>query len=354
MKTAYVKAPYHVEFRDVPLRELRDNEILVRVELCGICGSDIHSARSQAEDWETFGHEVVGIVERAGRIVKNVKVGDRVVLESSTFCRTCNDCRNGDIYLCKAGPNNFFTKDPGGFGEYFIATMEQAIPLDAEIDPMHAALVEPMGVAMDLFTVSDIRLNDDVLVVGVGAIGLMALRMAKLAGARNLYAADISAAQKRFEVARTFGATEIIESDKTPIESVRFPRGGVDRVLVTAPPWLIPNALKTLRFGGIASYLGFGYGSRKDITIDANEFHLNRLQLRASYAAPALFFPRCLDLIRSGMLDCEPLITDVYPMERLGEALHNQSENIGDTIKTLVYNPGAEDLIHARLIKKGR
>lgn len=338
MKTAYIKAPFHVEFREIPIRALKENEILVKVEICGICGSDIHSARSQACDWETFGHEVVGVVEKIGSIVKNVKVGDRVVLESSTFCRTCNDCRNGDVYLCKDGPNNFFTSDPGGFGDYFIAAMEQAIVLDDAIDPRHAALVEPMGVAMDLFQVADIHLNDTVLVVGLGAIGLMALHMAKLAGARKIYAADVSSAQKRFEVARAFGATDIIESDKTPIETYDFPDGGVQRVLVTAPPWLIPSALKALRFGGIAAYLGFGYGPRKDITIDANEFHMKRLQLRASYAAPALFFPRCLDLIRSGMIDCEPLITDVYPMEQLEEALHNQAENIGSVIKTLMIN----------------
>ena len=345
MKTAYIKAPFQVEFREVPLRELKDNELLVRVELCGICGSDIHSARSQAVDWETFGHEVVGVVERVGRSVGNVKAGDRVVLESSTFCRTCDDCRNGDVYLCKDGPNNFFTSEPGGFSEYFIAAMEQAIPLDPAINPKHAALVEPMGVAMDLFKVADIHLNDDVLVIGLGAIGLMALRMAKLAGARNLYAADIEAAGQRFEVAKAYGATELIRSDRVSLEEYPFPRGGVDRVLVTAPPWLIPTALKTLRFGGIAAYLGFGYGPRKDITIDANEFHLRRLQLRASYAAPALFFPRCLDLIRSGMIDCEPLITDVRPMDQLEAAIRNQAENIGGCIKTLMYNPCGKALI---------
>ena len=69
------------------------------------------------------------------------------------------------------------------------------------------------------------------------------------------------------------------------------------------------------------------------------EFHLRRLQLRASYAAPALFFPRCLDLIRSGMIDCEPLITDVRPMDQLESAIRNQAENIGGCIKTLMYNP---------------
>lgn len=338
MKTAYVKAPFRVEFRDVPIRELCDNEVLVRVEICGVCGSDIHSARSQAVDWETFGHEVVGVVEKTGKAVKNVKPGDRVALLSSTFCRSCDDCLNGDVHLCASGPNNFFTKDPGGFGEYFIAAMEQTIPIGEDIDSRHAALAEPMGVAMDLFRVADIRMNDDVLVVGLGAIGLMALRMAKLAGARNLYAADVADAALRFAVARDFGATEIIKSDEVPVDSYKYPRDGVDRVLITAPPWVIPSALKALRFGGIAAYLGFGYGPGKDITIDANEFHQKRLQLRASYAAPALFFPQCLDLIRSGMIDCEKLITDVYPLDQLQAAVRNQAENIGSTIKTLVVN----------------
>jgi len=336
MKTAYIKAPFHVDYRDVAIRSLKANEILVQNEFCGICGSDIHSAKSEARDWMTFGHEVVGTIRDVGSGVTNVRIGDRVVLESSTFCRNCEDCRNGDVYLCKNGPNNFFTSEPGGFSEYMIGVMEQAIPIDNDIDPRHAALVEPMGVAMDLFKVADIKLNDDVLVIGLGTIGLMALRMAKLAGARNLYAADISAAKVRFNVAEKFGATELIQSDKTNLGEFKFPRGGVDRVLVTAPPWLIPDALKTLRFGGIAAYLGFGYGEGKDITFDANEFHMKRLQLRASYAAPALFFPRCLNLIRSEAIDCESLITDVYPFDQLESALHRQAEDIGHAIKTLI------------------
>lgn len=336
MKTALIRSPFQIRYEDVAVRPLKANEILIKVEYCGICGSDIHSARSQADDWMTFGHEAVGIVEDIGSIVTNVKVGDRVVLESSTFCRNCDDCRNGDVHLCKSGPNNFFTSEPGGFSEYIIGVMEQAIPVGDDIDPRFAALVEPMGVAMDLFQLADIRLNDDVLVIGLGAIGLMALRMARLAGARNLYAADISAAAIRFDVATRFGATNLIKTDLTDLSEIQFPRNGVDRVLITAPPWLIPTALKTLRFGGIASYLGFGYGTGKDITFDANEFHMKRLQLRASYAAPALFFPRCLDLIRSRAIDCESLITGVYPFDQLSLALHQQAEDIGHAIKTLV------------------
>ena len=336
MKSAYVKSPYQFEIRDIVLREIGPDEVLVEVKACGICGSDIHTASSQAPDWIPFGHEVAGIVKKIGQHVENVKVGDRVVMESSTFCRYCSNCRNGRVDLCHAGPNTMFKSDPGGFGEYIIAAKEQVVDI-GEIPFEEAALIEPMGVAFDLLYTADIKLNDDVLVVGLGPIGLMTLKLAKLSGARNIYAAALSTSEKRIHTAMKFGADAVINPDKINLEEYHFARGGVDKVLVTAPPKTIPSALKTLNFGGIAAYLGFGYGD-ENITINANDFHFKRLQLRASFAAPALYFPRCIDMISSGMIDVKELISHRFKLENIKQAMETLRDNKADTIKMVMLN----------------
>lgn len=248
MKSAYVKSPYQFEIRDNVLRDIGPDEVLVEIKACGICGSDMHAAYSQAPDWVPFGHEVAGIVNKVGHHVENVKVGDRVVLESSTFCRYCSNCRNGRVDLCHTGPNGMVNSDYGGFGEYMIAAKEQVVDIGG-ISFEEAALIEPLGVAFDLLYTADIKLNDDILVVGLGPIGLMALKLAKLSGARNVYAAARSTAEKRIQTALKFGASAVIHTDKVNLEEYHFARGGVDKVLVTAPPKTIPSALKTLNYG---------------------------------------------------------------------------------------------------------
>lgn len=336
MKSAYIKSPYQFEIRDNVLREIGPDEVLVKVKACGICGSDMHAAASQSPDWTPFGHEVAGIVEKVGHHVENIKVGDRVALESSTFCRYCSNCRNGRVDLCHAGPNAMVNSDHGGFGEYIIAAKEQVVDI-GDIPFEEAALIEPLGVAFDLLYTADIRLNDDVLVVGLGTIGLMALKLAKLSGARNVYAAARSSSEKKIQAAIKFGASEVIHTDKINLEDYRFARGGVDKVLVTAPPKTIPSALKTLNYGGIAAYLGFDFGE-ENITINANDFHFKRLQLRASFAAPALYFPRCIDVISSGMIDVKELITHRFKLENIKQAMETLRDNKADTIKMVMLN----------------
>ena len=150
--------------------------------------------------------------------------------------------------------------------------MEVVVPFEG-LSFAVASLAEPLGVAVDLTEVVDIRMGDDVLVVGLGPIGLMALRLAKLRGARKIYAAARSHSVKRIETALAFGADEIIYTDKTPLETYEFERDGVDRVLVTAPPATIPSTFKAARTGGVIGYIGIEFGPGATIAFDANEFH---------------------------------------------------------------------------------
>jgi len=317
VKAAYVKAPYQFEVREAPLRPITEDEILLKISACGVCGTDMTTAASEAKDWQPFGHEIAGVVEKAGGRVSTVKPGDSVVLESGTFCRFCDNCRNGRVDLCNSGPS-YWLKGPMGFSQYMIAPKEIAVPFSG-ISPEAATLVEPLGVAIDMVKTADIALGDEVLVVGVGPIGLMAVALARMQGAARVYAASHSRSAHRIELARRFGAEEIILSDREDYGAHRFSRGGVDRVLVTAPPAALPAAMQAARVGGIIAFIGIEYGPGGTVRFDANAFHFKKLQLRASFAAPALYFPLALRLLEAGRIDGDSLISHRFSIQDIAK-----------------------------------
>ena len=336
MRAAYVKAPFQFEVRDVPLRPITEDEILLRVSACGVCGTDMTTAASEAKDWQPFGHEIAGMVEQAGVRVSTVRPGDSVVLESGTFCRSCDDCRNGRVDLCNKGPN-YWLKGPMGFSQYIIAPKEMAVPFRG-ISPEVATLVEPLGVAIDMVKTVDIALGDEVLVVGIGPIGLMAVALARIQGAARVYAASHSRSAHRIELAKRFGAEEIILSDREDLGAHHFPRGGVDRVLVTAPPAALPQAMQAARVGGVITFIGIEYGPRGTVSFDANAFHFKKLQLRASFAAPALYFPMALKLLEAGRIDGESLISHRFPIQDIAKGFAQLRDQKDQAAKGVMVN----------------
>ena len=350
MRAASCKAPFQVQIRQVPRPEVRPGWVLVKVERCGICGTDVHLARSQATDWRPFGHEVAGIVEEVGSGVECVRggwrtsAGDRVVLESGTFCRYCATCRDGRVDLCNRGPN-YWRNDTMGFADYILAPQEAVVPFES-LSWDQAAIVEPMGVALDMVYTADIRPGNDVLVVGLGPIGLMAVTLARNVGAGKVYGAH-SRPGKRLQAGLAMGADEVFAVSETAIKDYTYRKrrkagGGssgapvVDRALVSAPPRVIPEALGVLNYGGILSFIGIEYGEGEEIAFNANTFHFNKAQLRASFASPALYFPTCLQMLQDGQLDVGPVVSHVLPLERLEDGLKLLRDNSADVIKVLI------------------
>lgn len=318
MLAAYVKAPFQFQLREVPIPEVRDDWVLVKVKACGICGTDLHAARSEAHDWQPFGHEVAGIVARVGPHVTTVKEGDQVVLESGSFCGHCDFCRNGQVDLCNKAPN-YWANSSMGFAEYILAPKECLVPF-AGLDFEVASVVEPLGVAFDMVRTADIGLGDEVLVLGLGPIGLMAIPLARRRGAARIYAAD-RVGGKRAEAARLMGADEVHETGGRPLTALPFRKEGVDRALVSAPPRTLPEVMQVMRYGGVISFIGIEYGPGSVISFDANAFHFRKLQLRASFASPALYFPSCLQLLKDGHVDGRAIISHVMPLPRIADAM---------------------------------
>ncbi len=335
MKAAFVKAPFQFQVRDIAIKEPSDDEALVKVMACGICGGDMNFAGVDAKEWEPFGHEIAGVIVKKGKNCSTVKEGDKVVLESGSFCGKCELCRNGRADLCNKGPN-FWGNTSMGFAEYITVPKECLVPFEG-MSFDEATLIEPMGVAMDLFYTADIRLNDRVLVVGAGPIGLMAIRLAKAAGAGKVYAAARSNAVARIDLAKKFGADEIILTDKVTLEEYPF-GGGIDKILLTAPPQLISTCVKIAAIGGTIAYIGFADGSSADVTFNANEFHVKKLQLKASFAAPALYFPRCISMVKSNFINLKDLISHRFKLEDIGEAMSLLVSDKANSVKSVMVN----------------
>lgn len=340
MRVAYVKAPFEFEIRDTAMPEPGDNQVLVDVRACAVCGTDLHTAASDAGEFQSFGHEIAGVIVKTGAHVTRCQPGQRVVLESGTYCHTCDQCRNGRVDLCMNGISIIDDVKISGYADFLVAPEQAVVPFEG-LKFEEAALAEPLGVALDLFYTTGIELNDDVIVYGLGPIGLMAVALAKAAGARNIYAVqrnDRSAS--RIELAKKLGVTDVILTSQTDVTKYPFPRGGVDKIMVTAAPSVLPTAFRLANYGGIISYLGFASGEDATISFDANDFHLKKLQLRASYAVPALWFPRALELIKQKVVDPDDFITQTFPLEEIETYFKKQRDDISDVIKMVMVKEG--------------
>lgn len=340
MKAAYLKPHNQFELRDVELRAPGAGEVVVRVRACGFCGHDKILAAYAAKDWEPFGHEFSGVVETLGPGVTNVQVGDRVVIETSTFDPLSPEALNGRPDWDTDGPSYMnLAHTAMGFAEKTIVPAVLCYKFDG-IPDEEACFAEPMGVAVDLILTADIKLGNDVVVMGCGAIGLMAMQMARASGARHIYAVDHAHNARKAQLALDYGADEVLFSDKTDLTQYPFPRGGVDRVLVTTPPKTIDLATKLCNVGGIVAYLGISYGPDAIVSFDSNVVHLNKLQIRGSNAIPALYFPQCFDLMKAGTVDVKKLITHTFPLEKTPEGITAFLTDHDTAVKAVMVNRG--------------
>ena len=328
----YIRIPFQVAFRQVTLRSPGAHEVLLDVLACGICGHDIEIASQLAQEPRPFGHEVCGIVREVGDCVKHVQPGDQVVLESGSFCGDCALCRNGRVDLCNKAPG-FWTEPAMGFSQAMVVNARCVVPAP-DIDPQEAALAEPCGVAVDMVKVAEIGLTDRVLVIGTGAIGLMALAIVRRRTSGFIAAANRH--PRKLETAKRLGADVLINLSETPLAECGKPYGGFDRVLSTAPPQTLNDSLAATAYGGNVTYVGFDWGPAGTIQLDTTAMHLGKKQLRASFASPAVYLPEALHLLRTGVVPAEEIISHRFPLSRLEEALETVRDDRSGARKVMV------------------
>jgi len=331
--TAFKKgADVHLE--QVSPRELGPLDIRIRITACGICGTDLHLNPADADQDLPFGHEIAGTVIEVGKKVHGLEIGQKVVLESATACGRCDACRNTRQELC-TDIQSFFFMNSFGFAEEMIAPAICAIPCE-DLSPEVACLSEPLGVAIDMVRLAEINPTSNVLVMGPGPIGLMAVSLVRRMGARKIFLSAFDRNTARIAAAKAIGVDGIFDPSRQPLSEVDF-GCEIDRILVTTPPPTLNDAMGVACKGGIISFIGIAFGEKASCTFNANDFHFKKLQLRASFASPALYTPQALRYLREKVVDPEILISHRFPLEQMVAAM--QTARDGSRAVKVMINP---------------
>lgn len=316
-RAAYTKVYYQFEIRERVVPEPGPGEVQLEIAACSVCGTDLATAGKTAKDWSLFGHEVSGIVTAVGEGVTRFKAGDHVALDSSAPCGECEECRAGRPLDCMDIAS--YWDHYMGFAEYMVAPQQQVFAA-GDLPATVACLAEPTAVSIDMAAVAEVEAGHNVLIIGPGPLGLLAIPECRRRNVARLWMAGRSHSRARMQAAEELGA-ELIFTDKTDLEHFDFGPRGVDRILVVAPPTELPLAARVGRQGSIISYVGISWDEQGVIAFDADTFHFKRQQLRASMARPGTRAQEALDLLRSGIFDPQVVISSTFALEDIAEAM---------------------------------
>ncbi len=324
MKALLLTDYKRLEVTEVDEPQMGPEDVLIQVEACGICGSDIHGydgSTGRRIPPLIMGHEAAGIVVSVGADVDDLMPGDRVTFDSMVSCGRCEFCRAGHQNLCNhrrvLGVSCGEYRRHGAFAER-IAVPRRIVYLLPEGMPFeHAALVEAVSVGVHAVNVSPIQLGDTVVMVGAGMIGLLTLQAAKAAGATRVIAVDIN--DKRLSVAAELGATDTLRSDQCDVpQAIRELTGGrgVDNVIELGGPGTLPKSLACTRVSGRVSLIGVLTGVEGDSNPLPALF--NRLTIQGIYVGSRAMFADMNRAIAANGL--EPVMDRVFDFADAQEA----------------------------------
>ena len=344
MKAAVYLGKESIEIKEVDKPEVKKGEILVRVNSCAICGTDIRTyfyGHHAIKPPHILGHEVAGEIAEIGDDVDGYKLGERVHMVTEVGCGKCRFCIQGRQNLCPLLRAMAYYY-PGGFAEYILIPRPAviqgnllSIPDGLSFD--EATLAEPLSCCINAQEYLNITFADIVVVIGAGPIGCMHTELARLSGATKIILADIS--EERLEMGKKFGANIFVNSAKEDlIKRVKdeTENMGADVIIVACPaPQAQEQALQMVTTRGRISFFG-GLPGGKTITIESNIIHYKEISIFGAFASSAIQYKQALALLASKNIKGDDLITHRFPLEKIKEAL--EMAKSGKGLKVII-NP---------------
>jgi L-iditol 2-dehydrogenase len=342
MKSLVLSEYNHLEITDLPLPAVARGDVLVRVEACGICGSDVHGfdgSTGRRIPPIVMGHEAAGTVETIGEGVTKYKKGDRVTFDSTIYCGECQYCKRGQINLCDnrevIGVSCGDYRRQGAFAEYVLVPERIMYALPDNFSFNEAAMLEAVSVAIHGVKVSQLEGGETALVIGAGMIGLLTLQAARAAGCKRVFISDVDAT--RLELARQVGADEVLHCSGAELlaEVMKLTGGnGVDVALeAVGRNETVASAIDCTRKGGKVTLIG---NIMPEVTLPLQKVVVKQLRLQGSCASSGEY-PEAIELIAQGKIKVKPLITAVASLEegpRWFERLHSREPNLMKIILT--------------------
>jgi len=328
-----------VRIEEMPVPQIGFGELLVRVEACGICGSDVMEWYRLDRAPLTLGHEIGGQIVTVGEGVKHYQEGDRVSAAHHVPCNTCHYCLNGHHTVCDTLRQTNF--DPGGFAEYVrlpaINVDRGVFLLPDEVSYEEATFIEPLACVLRGQRMAHMRLGSSVLVIGSGITGLLHVQLARTLGAGRVIATDI--APCRLKAAERFGADATIHAEEdlpTHLHQVNQGRLADLVIVCTGVTSAIVQALESVERGGTV-LLFAPTNPGMTIHISINElFWRNDITLTTSYAASPADYQTALELIQAGTISVHQMITHRLGLAEAGLGFQLVA-NAQNSIKVIIH-----------------
>ncbi|MCF3642357.1 zinc-dependent alcohol dehydrogenase family protein [Rhizobium sp. TRM95111] len=326
MKAARLEAIGSLFLRDVTTPDPGPDDLLVRVEACGVCGTDRHLLAGEFPSTPpvTLGHEFAGIVEAVGGAVVHFRPGMRITGDPNIHCGRCAQCRRGRINLCENLRAIGIHRD-GGFADYVIVPQRQAYELPLTLPAEHGAFCEPLACCLHGVDLAEIRAGSSVAVLGGGVIGLLTVQLARLAGATTVVLVTRQAVRRT--LAGTLGATASVDPAAGDVVDQVAGRngivpGGVDVVIECAGvAETVRQAPKLARAGGTVVILGV-LPQGETVPIEPFDLLFREIRLLGSFINPSTH-ARAATLVAEGAIKVEPLISRRIGLAEVPDAIAN-------------------------------
>ncbi len=340
MRAIVIEQPNTVVLREVETPLPGPGEVRVRSVRAGVCRTDLDIATGALDPrWVRYpivpGHEWSGVVDSVSEGVTNIEPGARVVCEGNIACLNCPRCRAGDTHLCVRYDAVGFTRG-GGYGEFVVVPARVAHPLPDHVSFDAAVLVEPGAVVLKALERARLEPAETVGVVGVGALGAIAIRLARLRSPAAVIAYGLR--EEELELALALGADAVVNVAQADVEAEtrRLAGGGLDVVVETAGATeAIELSTRLAREGGRIVALGIA-GHGHELTLPADRIALRDLSVFGSVGYTTAAWARMVAVLRERLVDLEPIVTHRFPLERFEDAFALMDERRGIVAKIVL------------------
>jgi L-iditol 2-dehydrogenase len=340
-KAIFMHGTNDMIWKDVPVPVIKENEVLIKVEAAGVCGSDVHYYQhGKIGDFIVngdfiLGHECAGEVVEVGSNVKTLKLGDRVALEPGKTCGKCEFCKGGRYNLC---PDvEFFATPPyhGVLTNYVAHPEDMCFKLPENVSNVEGALVEPLAVGLHATDIGGVKLGDTVIIYGSGCIGLVTLLASKAKGASKIILIDVL--KNRLDTAMRLGATHVInpmESDVIETVKAITEGKGAHVVIDTAAAVVtVKQTVEVLKTGGTIVLVGM-------TPKDEVEFNFMKLMGKEGVIKTIFryrnLYPVAINAIASGAINVKDIVSHEFDFEDTKEAFDFVVNNAKDVVKAVI------------------
>ena len=322
---------------DLPTPHAGPGELVLRNQVCGVCGTDVHIYHGEPGSADVnppvvLGHEYSGEVVEVGKGVTGFAVGDHVTVDPNIYCGHCAYCQNGKKQLCPSMEAIGVTRD-GGFAQYSRIPASQAFKLEPTVPWEAAAMAEPLACCLHGIDLAGIQVGDKVCVVGGGAIGLLMVQLAKLSGASQIVLSEPN--EKRRQVGLQLGANTALDPTRPDAQEAfaQVLGGGANVVIECVGN--VPAVKSAFQFAGKGATVLLFSVPKVDATFDLPLFDVYKkeLTIKGSFVNPDTH-ARAVALINSGKVDFGPIITHRFTLDQLPEAIAMQMSDA--SIKVVV------------------